>query len=486
MLALAPRPKHYCMAGGAGNRGDRLMEAARSVNLVYVHVLLTIFAVGFVLVAMMGLRQHRTPQAAFAWLVFTALVPYVGVPAFLALGNRKTLPARRVIGFAPRPEPGGLAPIGHALAALAARSRLPPPCAGNRVEFATTGVESWRKLCSLIEQARSTLDLGFYKLSSDEIGVAVTSMLARKAEQGVRVRLLLDAYGSRWRPRRALAQLAGAGGEVRIFGPLAANPVRGHINLRNHRKMAIADRRLVFSGGVNVGAEYMGPDPDDSRWTDLAYVCEGPVSASHCHVFDADWARAGGSATPDEPVLPVDDDAGDDVVQFMPSGPDIREDVLHDGLVLACHMSQARILIVTPYFLPSPSLSGALSIAARRGVDVQIVVPARSNQRLADLARESFLREMRDSGASVLLHPGMVHAKAAVFDECAFVGTANFDIRSLFINFETMLVVHSAAKREEIKAWAESVAARCAAWRHDRRLVARLSEAVFRLAAPLM
>lgn len=475
----------------AGHRATRGRSQTRFplpdpiLTLANLHLVVTIASVAFVLVAMMGLRQHRTPQSAFAWLLFTALIPYAGVPAFLALGNRKSLPKRRIIGFGKEPAPDSLPPVGIEIGRLAAHSRLPQASSGNSLSFVTNGNEAWERLTELISAARCSLDLSFYKWSNDEIGLELAGRLAARAREGIRVRLLLDAYGSRYRPRRALREIVEAGGEVLIFAPLVDNPIRGHINLRNHRKLAIADSQVVFAGGVNIGLEYMGPLPDAARWSDLAYVCRGHAVSAHCHVFEADWARAGGAPVM-RPAEPASDPDGSALVQFIPSGPDIQEDVLHDSLVLASHMAARRIVVITPYFLPSPTLSAALSIAARRGVEVSIVVPERSNQKLADLARTSFLREMRQSGANVLAHPGMVHAKAVIFDDCAFVGSANLDIRSLYVNFETMLAVYSAPEIRRLEEWSQELMERCGRWKPSSRLASRLVEAVFRLAAPLM
>ena len=466
------------------------------MNWALTHLSAVAAGVAFVLVAMSVLRQHRTPQSAFAWLLFVALIPYLGVPAFIALGARKTLPARSLMSFADagRRAPGGpgaleagaLPAMSAAIERLAISAGLPQASSGNRVELIASGEAAYRQLVAIVEEASHCVDLTFYKFADDSVGRDIAIRLARRARQGVRVRLLLDGYGSRPKPHAALRELQESGGELRIFSPLSEAPIRGHINLRNHRKMAVGDRRRVFAGGANIALEYMGPTALAERWVDLTFHVEGPCVGSYAAMFEADWRRAGRgrSAMPADAAEPVR--AGDAIVQLLPSGPDIEHDVLHDALVLACHQTRRRILIVTPYFLPSQALADALSIAARRGVDVRLIVPARSNQRVADLGRASFLREAREAGVNVLAHPGMVHAKAMVFDDCGFAGSANFDVRSLFINFESMLVLHSAAEVGALALWAEELARRCSHWRPADGLGARLGERLFRLAAPLM
>jgi cardiolipin synthase len=455
------------------------------MDLVLFHTTLVIASLGFLFVAMATRRQHRSPQSAFAWLLFTALLPYLAVPAFLALGNRKTLPSARLVRFGQEKVPENLAPFSVALNRLSAHSGLPAVSEGNAIDFISDGKQAHAALSGMIASARRSIDIVFYKFGADDVARDFIARLAEQARKGIRVRLLLDGYGSRNRPRRELRALEEAGAMVRIFAPLVANPVRGHINLRNHRKMVIADTEQVFAGGMNIGREYLGDGDDDSRWADLAYVARGPVLADFERLFLSDWARAG-----NEPVVfppaPQPQAAGTSVVQLLPSGPDIAEDVLHDAIVMGCHRAQRRITVVTPYFLPSSAIAGALSVAVRRGVPVTLIIPEVSNQRLADLARASFLREMADSGIAVLAHPGMVHAKAIIIDDCSFAGSANLDIRSLYINFEAMLVLHSESDTARLAEWVDRLARQTRRWRPDQGIFRRVSEIVFRLAAPLM
>ncbi|MCU0790686.1 MAG: phospholipase D-like domain-containing protein [Nitratireductor sp.] len=455
------------------------------MNWALVHLTVAVAALAFLFVAMATRQQHRSPQSAFAWLLFAAFVPYLAIPAFLALGNRKTLPGRRIVHFGHEGPPDGLSRLSASIDKLAARSGLPGAIGGNSLDLVMTGRDAHEVLAAQIAGAGESIEMTFYKFQDDEVGRDIAARLTARARQGVPVRLLLDGYGSRNRPRRALRELEEAGGKVRIFSPLVPYPVRGHINLRNHRKTAIFDRRTVFAGGMNIAREYLGEAEDHGQWSDLGYVLKGPSVSGFEQLFASDWARAANEkpAIPG-PVRPSA--AGTATVQLIPSGPDIREDVLHDAIVLACHQAQRRISIVTPYFLPSSAIAGALSIAVRRGIPVTLTVPRRSNQRLADLARASFLREMSEAGVKVLAHPGMVHAKALIIDDCGFVGSANLDIRSLYVNFESMLLLHDHEDTEKLSRWMERVEGESVQWRPEHGILKRLAEIVFRLGAPMM
>ncbi len=174
-------------------------------------------------------------------------------------------------------------------------------------------------------------------------------------------------------------------------------------------------------------------------------------------------------------------------MQLVPCGPDTMFDLLHDALVNAIHSAKHRIWIATPYFLPTELLSNALVIAARRGLDVRILLPWRSNQRLADFARGAYLREIQEAGSKILFfHAGMMHAKASVIDDMAYVGSANFDVRSMLLNFEVALFVYDAATVEEVKSWFNTQEQKCALGIEPAGLVRRVSEGVFRLGAPML
>ncbi len=177
---------------------------------------------------------------------------------------------------------------------------------------------------------------------------------------------------------------------------------------------------------------------------------------------------------------------GGSVLQLVPAGADVPEDPLHDALVFACHSARSRLWIVTPYFLPTPPLSEALSIAARRGVDVRVLVPARSNQRLADLARGGWLRELARNRCRVHLHPQMVHAKAVLADDLAFVGSANFDARSLLLNFEAMVLLYNPGDVAAVRGWMEGLLAQAPEGIAKAGLVRRSVEGLFRLGSPIL
>jgi cardiolipin synthase len=432
------------------------------------------------------LSGRRAPGSNLGWLLALVAMPYLTVPAFWMLAARKFDAGVARLRFAPAPGPG-LAPAAPAPAEPAPFARLgaPPPREGCAVGLLTDGQAAWAALMEVVASAERSLEATFFIVDDDPSGRAFVEALTERARAGVAVRLLIDRIGGLSRPRRALAGFRAAGGELRFAGPLLGGVRRTGPNLRNHRKMVIADEARVLSGGVNVGVEYMGPGPDGpDRWIDLATRVEGPVVADYLAVCRADWAAAAGAPPP--PVPPPGAAAGAAPAQLVPSGPDVAQDALAEGLISMIHRADRRIWIASPYLVPPEAMIAALGLAARRDVDVRLIGPARSNHRLADLARAPILRELAGEGVRVLLHPRMIHAKAGVIDEAGFVGSANLDARSLLYNHESVLFLTGAAEVAALAGWARALMAGCAEGPAPSARPRRLAENAIRLATPLL
>lgn len=445
------------------------------------------FAAGFVMLGLV-LRQRRSPQSALAWLTFAALLPYLGVPLFLLFGRRKVRPARgtRIAASTPEPDAGGSR--GGRLERLLCSYGLPPATGGNRLRLLTRGEATYAALVDLIEAARRSIAITMFILHPDPVGFDILERLTRKAGEGVRVHLLLDGIGSFTTRSAHLAALRAAGGQVAFFDPLRRPASWGRINLRNHRKIVVVDESRVLSGGINLAAEYIGPEPRTDRWTDLAFVVEGPAVRDHLDLIAADWRRATGRSGPEprEAAPPVD---GEDAwIQVVGSGPDLAEDVLPAGILETIFAARERLWLVTPYFIPDPIFSQMLSIAARRGVDVRLLVPAVSNHRVADWVRGPYIRELERSGGRVLLfEKGMLHAKALLADESlALLGSANFDTRSLYVNYEVTTIVYGSGDVSGVRAWMETLMAGSRGGLPAAGPVRELFEGTVRLLAPLL
>jgi cardiolipin synthase len=409
----------------------------------------------------------RTPQSTLAWLLGFAFVPLLAIPLYMALGSRK-FPRR----------------------AKGRQLGVPPVRSSHSFELLTTGESAFARLLELVRRAERSIDLTMFILGDDATGRAVLEALAERAKHGVEVRVILDAVGCLRTWRLAARLLRAAGAEVRVFMPLRHSPIRGRTNLRSHRKIAVVDGEHVFAGGMNLANEYMGPPLPDGvapRWHDVAAVVSGPAAADATALFESDWVFCGGSRRPaDGPrSATAGVSHGDAVVQFVPSGPDMLTDTMYDLFLNGIFGARERIAIVTPYYVPDEALQHALVLAARRGVKTELLVPERSNHRIADVARRKLLRELSANGVDVHYYArGMVHAKAMVIDDAfAYVGSPNFDMRSLFLNYEDALCVYSSVAIAQVRGFVDGLISECSPERPPDR-EHRVIEQIALLLAP--
>ena len=411
----------------------------------------------YVLATRIG-HQYRHPSAALAWVLGMVAFPYVTLPLFLLFGTRKyARPPRHRFS----PERVAAIPVPADAPAWATRllagMELAPAERNGAITFQEDGPQSLQALLELIDSAQHTLELSTFLYRDDAVGQTIIAALVRCVQRGVTTRLLLDAVGSFQTPQRQLRQWLLAGVRVRRFMPLLRNPLHGRSNLRNHRKVAVADGARLWSGGRNLAAEYFTDCAGRSAWVDLSFVVHGPLAAQAQAQFLADWHTAGGrplrfNRVPLRPSANAPQQGA--LAQWVPSGPDHADDTAHSLLMSGAYQAQQHIRAVTPYFVPDDALLDAWCLACRRGVQVSVLLPARSNHRLADWARERALRQLVAAGAQVWLVPTMLHAKAVVLDkELALCGSLNLDARSLFLNYEAMAAFYGRAEVQWLSDW---------------------------------
>jgi cardiolipin synthase len=432
--------------------------------LLEAHLTTMIVAALMLTLVVRVLRKERRSSASFAWILAIVLVPYVGIPSYLIFGGRKLRSVaqhKQTLHRRPTAAPTRLLHFDNPAEDVLTSTGVKPPSIGNALHFIPTGEEAYHRLCEAITAATTSIYIETYILKRDTVGKHMVSLLAKKAAEGLDVRLLLDSYGCLGITRRFVEPITRAGGRVAWFLPLL--PVRRDwsLNLRNHRKIVIVDGQRAVIGGMNYGEEYMGPAPDPKRWIDSTLMFEGPAARDVLEVFCSDWNFAAGDSLDNTcggiatTTLP----GGADIAQIVASGPDVAGDPLFEAVLSSIHAARRRVWMVTPYFAPGEELFRALLIQARIGRDVRLIMPARSNHAVADLVRGPYLRELAAAGAKILLREGrMIHAKCMIFDDATVVtGSTNFDLRSLYLNFEVALFSYSRGRIDEIAAWVEEL-----------------------------
>jgi cardiolipin synthase len=403
-------------------------------------------------------RVRRPPSIAIAWVLGMIALPYLTLPMYLMFGRRK-LPRKTL-------RHSGMKTGERHWAKDLIESFGLPASSPALIALHQDGTESAAALFATMSGAVSRLDICTYILGDDAFGREAMRHMIARARSGVEVRLLLDGVGAIQLPKAAFGALQRGGVETAVFSPLFARKTQGPRNLRNHRKMVIADGARLWAGGRNLAAEYFAGLAGAPPWLDLTFDLQGPVAAAAASQFESDWVAAGGkpaSAGVEAAAAPSADSAptaGGAVseAQFLPSGPDQSEDTVHSLLIDACFHARERLLAVTPYFVPDVSLETAMRLAARRGVQIDLCIPANSNHRLADFARNRALRSLSQAGVNVHLLPYMSHAKAVVFDHTlGLAGSINLDSRSLLLNYECAVVFYSRREINWLANWIEAL-----------------------------
>jgi len=457
------------------------------LQLIFSHTFLVVGKILFFSALLHMVYQRRTPTSMISWLLAIILLPHLAVPLYFVLGSRKHISSKTKSMFSLRSVTDLPLEKANPIDGVLRANGIPGGTQGNRFVLYTDGTAAFSALMHEIDNAQESIFISTYVFNNDAVTTEIVKALSEKAKVGVEVNLLIDSLGSfpLYCFQHPFKKLRQAGAKVSFFMPILQMPLRNYINLRNHRKIFLFDRRIVLTGGMNLSAEYMGPSPDPGRWNDLLFLIEGPAVFHYLEIFASDWAYACGHTMPIA-MDSVPPGLGDAYIQVVPSGPDIARDALFEALICAIYAAKKRIWIVTPYFVPVTSLQEALIIAHHKGVDVKLITPYDSNHLTADLVRSSYMRELMEAGVEVALYKGpMLHAKAILFDDTGtMLGSVNIDNRSLLLNYEVVSFAYSAAIISEVNAWMEKLLEDSHHAMKPACTLRRLAENLMRIIAP--
>jgi cardiolipin synthase len=340
-----------------------------------------------------------------------------------------------------------------------------PLVSGNKISLLRDGPQTLAAIRKAIAAAQHHVHVETYIFSDDEIGRAFSELLIERRRAGVEVRVLYDAVGSVTTPGSFFDTMRAAGVEVREFRPL--NPVRTpltwKINNRDHRKIVVVDGRTAFTGGINISSTYASssaarPGPKsglDEGWRDTHVEITGPVAAQFQSLFLATWTRAGGAIAKDAPdYFPAIAPAGSEVVAAVAGdGDDAGETAIYATYLTAIQHASQRIWLTNAYFAPNKELRAAMISAAKRGVDVRLIVPGFTDSGLILHASRASFDELLSGGVRIYEQRyALLHAKTAVIDTAlSMVGSANLDMRSFLHNNEVNAVIVGTAFARQLE-----------------------------------
>jgi cardiolipin synthase len=358
---------------------------------------------------------------------------------------------------------------------------------GNKVDLLVNGQAAFTALADAIRSARTRIDMESYEFD-DEAGSLFADLLIQARARGVEVNLIHDAWGTNDTSSALFDRIRAGGVRVLEYNPLAPNARVGiDINDRDHRKLLCVDGRLAITGGVNISKVYLNApnptasDPNDDAWRDTDVRISGPVVAQFEHYFMETWRGQKGPALPEPPAAPPPF-AGGMRVQAVDGAPDNGRPLIYRTLLASIALAQKSVHLTTGFFVPTPDLLQSLITASKRGVDVQIIVPARTTSDASVAAGRARYGDLLEAGVKIHEYEGRVlHAKTAVIDGAwSAVGSSNLDWRSTVWNNEIDAIILSPDFGRQMEALftADVAASRTVtleAWR-DRGLVERVRE----------
>ena len=432
----------------------------------------------FLAVAAHLFRHRRRSDSTLLWLWLTWALPLVGVLLYAMFGVdrvprerwTRTLGRQNRIEGARQEACDEILPFAYWQSIGASRPTAAPPdewtraldrplvslsenfplLDGNEARPLLTGDEAFPLMLEAIRNARHHIHLQSFIIGNDEVGREFLDAVAERARAGVRVRVLYDRFGSSHALWGGLFRAYRHHPNLTVAGWTQSNLFRRqlHFNLRNHRKTLVVDGEIAFTGGVNLNA-YSRSTPDSHAIQDYHFRFRGPIVQELQYAFLRDWHVM----TDEDPRLLLTSDhfrhlpsAGPAWARVIPSGPSSERHMAVDLFFNAVNAAREQIFIISPYFLPTDDLLRSLRMAALRGVRVDIVVPQKSNHAYTTWAGRAIYEDLLEDGVRIFERaPPFIHAKAmTVDDRMAIIGSANWDYRSLYSNYETCLTVYDA------------------------------------------
>jgi cardiolipin synthase A/B len=426
------------------------MDWLDTISRFWPHLVAGFHLLASLLASIHVLIHKRDSRAATLWLATIWFLPMMGPILYLVLGvnrlRRRALSlgvhrtiSRPIPANLGEPQPSGVEHL-EKLADIVGRVTSQPLTPGNQIQPLLNGDEAFPAMLSAIDEAKSSISLTTYIFDNDSAGRRFVAALERAVKRGVEVRVLVDAAGTRYSWPPITHKLRHAHVPFATFLPssLLAPWRVATINLRNHRKILVVDGQIAFTGGMNIRHGNLLAEQPKHPVQDLHFQVQGPVVRHLQEAFANDWAFSTGETLNDDRWFPELEEAGNIIARVIADGPDADYDKLRWTLFAALTEAQSSVQILTPYFLPDQALITVLNLAALRHVRVDIILPAVTNLPLVHWASRALWWQVLERGCHLwLTPPPFDHSKLMIVDgHWVFLGSANWDARSLRLNFE--------------------------------------------------
>ena len=439
------------------------------------YILLGLYFLNLLLSVITVFREKRDIAATWAWLLVLILLPGIGFIFYLFIGKKLT---REKIFDIKSQENIGMPELVQAqkemladdedllserqasenakeMASLFLESDESILTKGNKVELFTDGAKKFDSLIEDISKAEHHIHMIYYIIHNDKIGKRVLRALEERAAAGVEVLVIYDALGSRSLRPKFFKTLKKLGGKAEPFFGSKLPIINLRFNYRNHRKIVVIDGKIGYTGGFNVGDEYLGEYKKFGYWRDTHLKIQGNAVLALQTRFLMDWnaAVSNHKLEYEENYFPLIDKKGHANIQVVSSGPDSDLEQIKKGYIKMISMAKESVFIQTPYFVPDDSVLESIQIAVMSGIDVKIMIPNKPDHPFIYRATMYYAEAMVNAGAEVYIYDnGFLHAKTVVVDgDICSIGTANFDIRSFKLNFEVNVFIYDnkIAKQQE-------------------------------------
>lgn len=436
------------------------------ITLVYV---ITVIATAIIIIS-----QNRSPHKTMSWILVLILVPVVGIVFYLVFGQnyrkQKIFSRKGLVDFIKLEELSA-----EQLSDLAEKTYIHDPYIEdktkivrlllrnskailtniNKVSILNNGDEKFRAMFKAMKKAKHHIHLEYYILESDNIGKELGNILIKKADEGVKVKIIYDDVGSWKLKKQFIRELEKHGIEFACFMPVSFPILTRKINYRNHRKITVVDGRVGFVGGINIADHYIHGNSKIPFWRDTHMMTEGQAAVALQIIFATDWYFLKKELL-DDPIYfpePLIDDKT--LVQIVASGPDSDWASIMQAYFTSITLARKNVYISTPYFIPNESILTALKTAALSGIDVKILIPGISDSKFVYFATLSFVNELLETGIEVYIYrKGFNHSKIIMVDNAfCSIGTANMDYRSFSQNFEVNALIYDPVVTSELTYW---------------------------------